>query len=247
MKKKTAVVTGGNGGIGSAVTRRLVKNGFHVVVICVPAELNEANKWQSQEHYSEEDVTIIPLDVSNTAHCAEVLSKLLQDKNSIEVLVNNAGITRDSSFKKMTPAQWHDVINVNVNSLFNMTHPIFSSMCTAGYGRVINISSVNGLKGQFGQVNYSTSKAGVIGFTKALAAEGAKYSVTVNAIAPGYTATPMVQAMNQNVLETIKAEVPLGRLATPDEIAGIVAFLASDDASYITGETVSINGGLYMH
>lgn len=247
MEKRTALVTGGNGGIGSAITRRLVREGLHVVVACYPAETDAAKEWYQQHNFNEGNVSILPLDVSDTKQCNEVLEQLIKDRKRIEILVNNAGVTRDSSFRKMSSAQWHDVINVNINSLFNVTHPLFHIMCKEGYGRIINISSINGLKGQFGQVNYSTSKAGVIGFTKALAAEGAKYGVTVNAIAPGYTRTPMVDEINPEVLKSIADEIPLKRLAKPEEIAGVVAFMISDDAGYITGSTVSVNGGLYMH
>jgi acetoacetyl-CoA reductase len=246
VRNNIALVTGGNGGIGSAITRRLVNDGFRVVVVCSPPEETQAKKWHRAEEYSEEEVMIFPLDVSDTDACERALKKILETEKHIDVLVNNAGITRDASFKKMSATQWHDVINVNVNSLFNVTHALFPSMCERGYGRIINISSVNGLKGQFGQVNYATSKAGVIGFTKALATEGAKAGVTVNAVAPGYTGTPMVEAMRSEVLAAITAEIPVRRLATPDEIAAVVIFLASREAGYITGETISVNGGLYM-
>ncbi|WP_225460414.1 3-oxoacyl-ACP reductase, partial [Vibrio vulnificus] len=171
----------------------------------------------------------------------------LKSGGTIDVVVNNAGITRDGVFKKMTPQSWFDVINTNLNSVFNVTQPLFAAMCEKGGGRVINISSVNGLKGQFGQANYSAAKAGMIGFSKALAYEGARSGVTVNVVAPGYTATPMVEQMRDEVLEGIKSQIPMQRLATPEEIAKAVAFLVSDAGAYITGETLSVNGGLYMH
>jgi acetoacetyl-CoA reductase len=174
------------------------------------------------------------------------LSQLLQEEGTIDAVINNAGITRDGVFKKMGAEAWHDVINTNLNSVFNVTQPLFSAMCEKGNGRVINISSVNGLKGQFGQTNYSAAKAGMIGFSKALALEGARNGVTVNVIAPGYTLTPMVEQMNPEVLENIKAQIPMRRLAMPDEIAKAVSFLVSDAGAYITGETLSVNGGLYM-
>ena len=185
--------------------------------------------------------------MSDSAQCAERLSAILQEEGTIDVLVNNAGVTRDGVFKKMTAEQWHDVINTNLNSLFNVTHPLFAAMCEKGNCRVINISSVNGIRGQFGQTNYSAAKAGMIGFSKALAAEGARSGVTVNVIAPGYTATPMVTAMRPDVLESITGEIPMKRLAKPEEIAAAVSYLVSDDAAYITGETLCINGGLHMH
>jgi acetoacetyl-CoA reductase len=172
---------------------------------------------------------------------------VLDEFGHVDVLVNNAGITRDTTFKKMTATQWSEVIDTNLNSLFNMTQPLFAHMCTRKYGRIVNISSVNGQKGQFGQANYSAAKAGMIGFSKALAYEGARSNVTVNVVAPGYTETPMVAAMREEVLEGIKAQVPMQRLATPVEVAQAVAYLASDKAAYITGETLALNGGLYMN
>ena len=162
------------------------------------------------------------------------------------MLVNNAGITRDTTFKKMSWEQWQEVMDTNLSSLFSVTQPVFNQMCEQGSGRIINISSVNGLKGQYGQVNYSAAKAGMIGFTKALAAEGARFGVTVNAVAPGYTATPMVTAIREDVLDSIKATIPLKRLATTEEVAGAVLYLAGEYAGYVTGETLSVNGGLYM-
>ncbi|HAS6026821.1 TPA: acetoacetyl-CoA reductase, partial [Vibrio vulnificus] len=200
-----------------------------------------------EKGFTEDQVRLFELDVTNTEECADRLSKLLEEEGTIDVVVNNAGITRDGVFKKMTPQSWFDVINTNLNSVFNVTQPLFAAMCEKGGGRVINISSVNGLKGQFGQANYSAAKAGMIGFSKALAYEGARSGVTVNVVAPGYTATPMVEQMRDEVLEGIKSQIPMQRLATPEEIAKAVAFLVSDAGAYITGETLSVNGGLYMH
>lgn len=178
--------------------------------------------------------------------CRDTLGRLLQDEGRVDVLVNNAGITRDGAFKRMTPEQWFEVIHTNLCSLYNVTQPLFDAMCEQRDARIINISSVNGQKGQFGQVNYSAAKAGMLGFTKALAAEGARFGVTVNAIAPGYTATPMVEAIRTDILDSIKADIPMRRLAKPEEIAAAVVFLASEAGAYITGETLAINGGLYM-
>ncbi|EHI9242901.1 SDR family oxidoreductase, partial [Vibrio vulnificus] len=203
--------------------------------------------WFNEKGFTEDQVRLFELDVTNTEECADRLSKLLEEEGTIDVVVNNAGITRDGVFKKMTPQSWFDVINTNLNSVFNVTQPLFAAMCEKGGGRVINISSVNGLKGQFGQANYSAAKAGMIGFSKALAYEGARSGVTVNVVAPGYTATPMVEQMRDEVLEGIKSQIPMQRLATPEEIAKAVAFLVSDAGAYITGETLSVNGGLYMH
>lgn len=246
MSKK-ALVTGAKGGIGSSITRALVDAGYLVIATYSPNGEAKAKEWLKQNNYSDEQVRLLPLDVTDTTYCSEALTALLQQEGNIDVLVNNAGITRDSTFKRMTAEQWHEVISTNLNSLYNVTHPLFASMCENRNGRIINISSINGLKGQFGQANYSAAKAGMIGFTKALAAEGARSGVTVNAVAPGYTGTPMVEAMKPEVLDAIKAEIPMKRLATPEEVAAAVAYLASDAAAYITGETLSVNGGLYMH
>lgn len=246
MSKK-ALVTGAKGGIGSSITRALVDAGFQVIATYSPNGEAKAKKWFEENNYSEDQVRLLPLDVTDTAYCSEALAALLKQEGNIDVLVNNAGITRDSTFKRMTAEQWHEVITTNLNSLYNVTHPLFASMCEHGNGRIINISSVNGLKGQFGQANYSAAKAGMIGFTKALAAEGARSGVTVNAVAPGYTGTPMVEAIKPEVLDSIKAEIPMKRLATTEEVAAAVTFLASDAAAYITGETLSVNGGLHMH
>jgi acetoacetyl-CoA reductase len=247
LMNKIALITGSLGGIGSAISCQLVSDGFRVIAVYIPGELEYAQKWIKEKGFTEEQVRLFELDVTQTEECDEKLSALLKEEGSVDVVVNNAGITRDGLFKKMSAQNWKDVINTNLNSVFNVTHPLFEAMCTKKYGRVINISSVNGLKGQFGQTNYSAAKAGMIGFTKALAAEGARDHVTVNAIAPGYTGTPMVQAMKPEVLESIVQQVPMKRLATPEEIAYVVSFLVSDPAGYITGETISVNGGLYMH
>ncbi|MGL4734705.1 MAG: SDR family oxidoreductase [Enterovibrio sp.] len=244
--KKLALITGAEGGIGSTVTEKLVKLGFRVIAACYTGNTSVAEKAFAEKKFTKEQVRIIEMDVGNTQECASTLSKILSEEGTIDVLVNNAGITRDGQFKKMSAENWHAVINTNLNSVFNVTHPLFAAMCEKGNCRVINITSVNGLKGQFGQANYSAAKAGMIGFTKALALEGARFGVTVNAIAPGYTATPMVTAMRDDVLESIKNEIPMKRLAQPEEIAAAISFLASEEGAYITGETLSVNGGLYM-
>lgn len=246
MLRKNVLITGAKGGIGSAMTKAFIAKGYRVIATHYPSSELNAKQWVKDNNFSESELRLLPLDVTDTAFCQEALSALLEQEQHIDVLVNNAGITQDTSFKKMSAEQWHKVINTNLNSLFNVTHPLFTAMCERRNARVINISSVNGLKGQFGQTNYSAAKAGMIGFTKALAAEGARAGVTVNAIAPGYTSTPMVEAMDFNILESIRAGVPMKRLATPEEIASAAVYLASDEAAYITGETLSVNGGLYM-
>ncbi|MCK6263643.1 SDR family oxidoreductase [Vibrio sp. ZSDE26] len=245
--KKLALITGSKGGIGSAISSKLVADGFRVIATYYTGNYECALEWFTEKGFTEEEVRLFELDVTNAPECAERLSQLLEDEGTIDVVVNNAGITKDVQFKKMSLEAWRDVIDTNLNSLFNVTQPLFASMCEKGGGRIVNISSVNGLKGQFGQTNYSAAKAGMIGFSKALAAEGARSGVTVNVVAPGYTGTPMVEQMKPEVLDSIKAQIPMKRLATPEEIAESVSFLASDAAAYITGETLSVNGGLYMH
>ncbi|EPN4935423.1 SDR family oxidoreductase [Vibrio fluvialis] len=244
--KKVALITGSKGGIGSAISSKLVEDGYRVIATYYTGNYQCALDWFNEKHFTEEQVRLFELDVTDTQECAERLSVLLEEEGTIDVVVNNAGITRDGVFKKMTEASWKEVIDTNLNSLFNVTQPLFAAMCEKGNGRVINISSVNGLKGQFGQTNYSAAKAGMIGFSKALAAEGARSGVTVNVIAPGYTATPMVEQMRPEVLESIVQTIPMQRLAKPEEIASAVSFLASEAGAYITGETLSVNGGLYM-
>lgn len=244
---KVALITGSKGGIGSAISSQLVSDGFRVLATYNTGNQQSAINWFNEKGFSSQQVRLVELDVTNTLQCSERLSELLSEEGFIDVLVNNAGITRDAQFKNMTSSAWTEVIDTNLNSLFNVTRPLFVAMCEKGQGRVINISSVNGLKGQFGQVNYAAAKAGMIGFTKSLALEGARRGVTVNAIAPGYTATPMVEQMREEVLDAIKSQIPMQRLATPEEIAKAVSFLVADSGAYITGETLSINGGLYMN
>ncbi|PSJ38168.1 acetoacetyl-CoA reductase [Zobellella taiwanensis] len=244
--KKIALVTGASGGIGTEVCRLLLNNGYKVVATHRPGKQQQAAAWLEAEQLAGQDIRLLALDVSDHEATSEVLTGCLRELGRIDVLVNNAGITRDTTFKKMSWQQWQEVMDTNLNSLFSVTQPVFNLMCEQGCGRIINISSVNGLKGQYGQVNYSAAKAGMIGFTKALAAEGARFGVCVNAVAPGYTATPMVTAIREDVLDSIKATIPLKRLATTEEVAGAVLYLAGEYGGYITGETLSVNGGLYM-
>lgn len=243
---KLALITGAKGGIGSAITARLVKDGMKVIATCSRGSLEAAQTWLAQQSFNPDAVVLAELDITDADHCREQLLALAQAHGTVDVLVNNAGITRDSTFKRMTATQWHEVINANLNSLFHVTQPLFTAMCEQGRGRIINISSVNGIKGQFGQTNYSAAKAGMIGFSKALAQEGARSGVTVNVVAPGYTSTPMVQNMRPEMLTQIVDTIPLKRLAQPEEIAAAVSFLAGNDGAYITGETLSLNGGLHM-
>jgi len=238
---RVAVVTGGTRGIGAAVSRALKAAGYKV------AATYHSNDQAAQEFKAETGVHVYKWDVSKYEECAAGLAQVAKDLGPVDVLVNNAGITKDGMFHKMTPDQWYSVINTNLNSLFNMSRPVIEGMRERGFGRIINISSVNGQKGQMGQTNYSAAKAGDIGFTKALAQENANKGVTVNAICPGYIATEMVRAVPKDVLEkSILPQIPLRRLGEPEEIARCVVFLAADDAGFITGSTLSANGGQLM-
>jgi acetoacetyl-CoA reductase len=238
---RVAVVTGGTRGIGAAISKALKAAGYKVAASYAGND-DAANKFKA-----ETGINVYKWDVSNYDACVAGLKQIEADLGPVEVLVNNAGITKDAPFHRMTPDQWYAVINTNLNSLFNMSRPVWDGMRSRKFGRIINISSINGQKGQFGQANYSASKAGDIGFTKALALEGARAGITVNAICPGYIATEMVMAVPKDVLEkNILPQIPVGRLGEPEEIARAVVFLASDDAGFITGSTLSANGGQYL-
>ena len=238
---RAAVVTGGTRGIGAAISRALKAAGYKV------AANYGGNDEAAQKFKAETGISVFKWDVSSYDACAEGLKKVEAELGPIEVLINNAGITRDATFHRMKPDQWSAVINTNLNSLFNMCRPLIEGMRERKFGRIINISSINGQKGQIGQTNYSAAKAGEIGFTKALAQENAKLGITVNAIAPGYINTEMVQAVPKDVLEkSILPLIPIGRLGEPEEIARCVVFLASDDAGLITGSTMTVNGGQYI-
>jgi acetoacetyl-CoA reductase len=237
---RVALVTGGTRGIGRAIVERLKADGMQV------AAGYSGNDAAAEACARDLGVMVIKGNVGNFADCKHAAEAVTQELGPIEVLVNNAGITRDGVFHRMTSEQWSEVIRVNMDSLFNMTRQVIDGMRDAGWGRVINISSINGQKGQIGQTNYSAAKAGMIGFTKALALENAKKGVTVNCIAPGYIDTEMVQAVPEKVLEGIVAGIPVGRLGRGYEIADMVAFLAGEHAGYVTGSTLSLNGGQYM-
>ena len=238
---RVAVVTGGTRGIGAAISKALSGAGYKV------AANYGGNDEAAQKFKAETGIAVYKWDVSSFDACSAGLKQVEADLGPIDVLVNNAGITRDTMFHRMKPEQWSEVINTNLGSLFNMCRPVIEGMRARKFGRIINISSINGQKGQMGQANYSAAKAGEIGFTKALAQESAKSGITVNAICPGYIETDMVKAMPKDVLEkNILPLVPLGRLGEPEEVARCVVFLASDDASFITGSTLTANGGQYM-
>src|ERR1700752_1246588 len=237
---RVAVVPGGTRGIGAAISKALRAAG------CTVAANYGGNDAAAEKFKAETGIPVYKWDVSSFDACAEGVKKVEADLGPVEVLVNNAGITRDGAFHKMTLEQWSAVINTNLGSLFNMTRPIIEGMRARKFGRIINLSSINGRKGQFGQVNYSAAKAGDIGFTKALALENAKGGITVNVICPGYINTEMVQAVPKDVLEkNILPQIPVNRLGEPEEIPRSVVFLAADDAGFITGSTLTVNGGQY--
>ncbi|EJN09098.1 3-ketoacyl-ACP reductase [Herbaspirillum sp. YR522] len=245
MSKRIAYVTGGMGGIGSAICTRLCKDGYTVVAGCGPNS-SRKDKWLAAMREQGYDIHASEGNVSDWESTRAAFEKVRNEIGEIDVLVNNAGITRDGQFRKMSKADWDAVIDTNLNSLFNVTKQVIEGMIERGFGRIINISSVNGQKGQFGQTNYSTAKAGIHGFTMALAQEVATKGVTVNTVSPGYVGTDMVRAIRPEVLEKIVAGIPVKRLAEPEEIASIVAWIASSEGGYATGSDFSLNGGLYM-
>jgi len=232
------------GGIGTALCQRLHKGGFTVIAGCGPSR--DYNKWIGEQEALDYTFYTSVGNVSDWDSTVEAFKKAKADHGPIDVLVNNAGITRDGSFRKMSKADWDAVMDTNLNSLFNVTKQVIDDMCDRNFGRIINISSVNGQKGQFGQTNYSTAKAAIHGFTMALAQELAGKGVTVNTVSPGYVGTDMVRAIRPDVLEKIVATIPVKRLGQPGEIASIVAWIASDDGGYATGADFSLNGGLHM-
>ncbi|MDD3837073.1 MAG: acetoacetyl-CoA reductase [Phenylobacterium sp.] len=237
---RVAFVTGGTRGIGHAIVARLQSDGIKV------AAGYSANDAAARACAEELGCMVVKGNVGNFEDCRRAVEEVEKELGPVDILVNNAGITRDGVFHKMTPEQWSEVIRVNMDSVFNMTRQVIEGMRDRGWGRIINISSINGQKGQIGQTNYSAAKAGVIGFTKALALENARKGVTVNCIAPGYIDTEMVQAVPENVLQQIVGQIPVGRLGRGEEIADMVAFLAGEHAGFVTGATLSLNGGQYM-
>jgi acetoacetyl-CoA reductase len=245
-KKRVALVTGGMGGLGEAICVKLAALAYTVVTTHSPGN-TKAQEWLDSMRKQGYAFHAYPCDVVDWDSCVACVAQVVKDVGPVDVLVNNAGITRDMTFKKMDKANWDAVIRTNLDSCFNMTKQVCDGMVERGWGRVINISSVNGQKGAFGQVNYSAAKAGMHGFTKALALEVAKKGVTVNTISPGYIGTKMVLAIPKEVLDSkIIPQIPMGRLGHPDEIAGLVAYLASDEAAFVTGANIAINGGQHM-
>ena len=242
---RVVFVTGGMGGIGTAICRRLGAAGHTVVAGCLPG-YDRKTDWLDTMRGEGHRVHAAEGDVAVFDSCAEMFYHVRSVVGPVDILVNNAGITRDSVFKRMTEHDWMAVINTNLNSVFNVTRQVIDGMSERGWGRIVNISSVNAIKGQFGQTNYSAAKAGMAGFSKALAQEVVRKGVTVNTVSPGYVETDLVMAIRADVRAQIMASIPMGRFARPEEVAAVVAFLASEDAGYITGANISVNGGMHM-
>ncbi|MBS0338058.1 MAG: acetoacetyl-CoA reductase [Proteobacteria bacterium] len=247
MTRRVALITGGMGGIGTAVCRKLAKsNGNVVVANCLPGYPQKDAWLAAMRKEGLENVHAAEGDVSDFDSTAAMVRQVEAEVGPVDILVNNAGVVRDNMLKKLALSEWMAVINSNLNSVFNVTKNVIDGMTERGWGRVVNMSSVNGQKGQFGQTNYSAAKAGVHGFAKALAQEVIRKGVTVNSVSPGYVETDMVKSIRKDVLDKLVAGIPIGRLAQPAEIAALVAFLTSEEAGYITGANIAINGGMYM-
>ncbi|OWW22307.1 acetoacetyl-CoA reductase [Noviherbaspirillum denitrificans] len=245
--RKVAVVTGGMGGLGEAICARLCRAGYRVAATYSPRN-DSATEWIDAHRKEGLEVSAYKIDVADYTSCDAGVRKIVGDTGRIDILVNNAGITQDATLKKMKPEDWQAVLRTNLDSVFNMTRPVLHGMLESRWGRIVNISSVNGQKGAFGQVNYSAAKAGVHGFTMALALEVANKGITVNTVSPGYLRTKMVMKVPKEILESkIIPEIPVGRLGEPDEVAALVAYLCSDEAGYVTGANIAINGGQHMH
>ncbi len=246
VEQRVVLVTGGMGGLGETISTKMVDAGYRVVVTYSPGNTRHG-EWLAGMKANGYDIAAVACDVANFDSCARAVADVQARIGAVDVLVNNAGITRDMTFKKMDKVSWDVVMRTNLDSLFNMTKQVADGMVDRGWGRIINISSVNGSKGAFGQTNYSAAKAGVHGFTKALALEVAKKNVTVNTISPGYIGTKMVTAIPEEVLNTkILPQIPVGRLGKPEEVAGLVIYLASEEAAFVTGANIAINGGQHM-
>jgi len=243
---RIAVVTGGIGGLGTAMCKDLIDQGRRVVSTYRKVNHDKALEWQQSRKKEGYDVTIYEADVADFDSCKAMISKVENELGFVDILINNAGVTRDSTLKKMSRETWDAVINIDLSGAFNMTRQVFPGMLERQWGRIVNISSINGQKGQFGQANYSAAKAGIHGFTMALAREGARKGVLVNTISPGYIGTSMVMAVPEEIRNKIVAEIPVGHLGVPEDIARTVAFLTDDAAGYITGADFSINGGHHM-
>jgi acetoacetyl-CoA reductase len=246
MAKRIALVTGGMGGLGEAISTKLHDAGYQVVVTYSPGN-TKVDSWLKEQQSKGYRFAAYPVDVASFESAQAAISKIQAEVGPVDILVNNAGITRDTTFRKMGKPDWDAVVDTNLDSVFNMSKTIVDGMVDRGWGRVINVSSVNGSKGAFGQTNYSAAKAGMHGFTKALALEVARKGVTVNTISPGYIGTKMVMAIPKEVLDSkILPQIPVGRLGKPEEVAGLIAYLASEEAAFVTGANVAINGGQHM-
>ena len=244
---RVAFVSGGMGGIGTAICRRLGQTGHTVVAGCLPG-YEKKDEWLGAMRAAGYKVHAAEGDVADFDSCSQMFYNIRSVVGPVDILVNNAGITRDAVFKRMTEKDWMEVINTNLNSVFNVTRQVIDPMVERGWGRVINVSSVNGQKGAFGQTNYSAAKAGIHGFTKALALEVARKGVTINTISPGYIGTKMVTAIPKEILDSkILPQIPIGRLGKPDEVAGLIIYLCSEEAAFVTGANISINGGQHMY
>lgn len=246
MTKGVVIVTGGTGGIGTAICQRLALDFQVIACYFKQGKHEEARQWQEEQKKLDYDIDIVYGDVANFADCEKIATLVTERYGQIDALINNAGITQDCSLRKMTPNQWHQVIDANLTSVFNMTRNVIPMMIDRGYGRIVSISSINGRKGQFGQCNYASTKAALYGFSKSLALEVASKGITVNTISPGYIETSMLTSLREDVLNSIIANIPIGRLGYPKEIADAVAFLVSPDSGFITGANLDINGGQYM-
>ena len=246
MAQRNVLITGGMGGLGESISIKMADAGYQVIVTYSPGNTKAAD-WLASMKAQGYGFKAFQCDVADFSSCSEAVTKIHAEVGPVDVLVNNAGITRDMTFKKMTKADWDIVMTTNLDSVFNMTKQVLDGMVERGWGRVINVASVNGQKGAFGQTNYSAAKAGMHGFTKALALEVAKKGVTVNTISPGYIGTRMVTSIPENILnEKILPQIPVGRLGKPEEVAGLIIYLASDEAAFVTGANISINGGQHM-
>lgn len=245
--KKTAIVTGALGGIGTAIVDSLLNDGVDVIATHRPGTSQRAIDWKNSRFGNDEHLHLLEVDVADYTSCEKLIEKVKEQFGRLDILVNNAGITRDSSIKKMSFEQWNEVINTNLTGCFNMSKSAFTLMLENNYGRIINISSINGQKGQFGQVNYAASKSGIYGLTKSLALEGARKGITVNSISPGYIRTEMTSKIAPNILDAIISEIPVGRMGEPKEVAETVLFLASEKSAFITGSNLAMNGGQHLY
>jgi acetoacetyl-CoA reductase len=246
MKKRVALITGGMGGLGETISAKMSAAGYRVAVTYSPSNKN-AKKWLAEMSKQGHEVHAYPCDVTDFDSCAACVAAVAEDLGPVDILVNNAGITKDMTFRKMGKADWDVVMKTNLDSVFNMTKQVYDSMMERGWGRIINVSSVNGSKGAFGQTNYAAAKAGMHGFTKSLALESAKKGVTVNTISPGYIGTKMVTAIDPEVLNSkILPQIPVARLGKPEEVSGLIIYLCSEEAAYVTGANIAINGGQHM-